>query len=103
MSMLTAQDRSLIESLRKDIQWFKHEVAKSKDLLPTKKRVWGSYQDACEILAKSKVWYQAQRNGLEKLGVTVPTLIKGTDWRQIGNMIEYNLESIEQLKQKLIK
>jgi hypothetical protein len=61
-----------------------------------KPKEWGSYEDACKILDRSKAWYRKARGEWAYL-------VKGEDWKAIGNEITYKLESIERLKTQITK
>jgi hypothetical protein len=59
---------------------------------------WGTYEDACKILRRSKDWYNDARMNKER-----QKLFNGEDWRRVGKEIEYYLPSIRRVKDQLIK
>jgi hypothetical protein len=83
--MLTLSQEILINNLTKELKRFNDSNGKTI----VQRAKWGSYEDACKIINRSKKWYQEKRATL---------LLEGKDWRRIGKMIEYNLESIENLR-----
>lgn len=68
-------------------------------------REWGTWEDACKILHRSKSWYKEARNGegYEKGSKVKVFLTEGVDWRKVGGSVEYYLPSIERLKERITK
>jgi hypothetical protein len=64
---------------------------------------WGTYEEARKLLARSKAWYKLKRlDRINEHNVLVTAkLVKGKDWRLVGNRVEYRLDSIKTLKDKL--
>lgn len=78
-------------TLMREIVELKTMVGK---LLETQGKTWGSYEDAFDIIPRSKEWYRQMRRD---------RMTEGKDFRKVGSTIEYNLESIRNLKTSLIK
>jgi hypothetical protein len=89
-----------IKAFNRNVEWLRTREVKEQ----AKKTIWGTYEEAHRILPRSKQWYKIQRLGI-MVGqdyAEVPTLEKDKDWRMIGNRVEYRLEAIVALKNKMI-
>jgi hypothetical protein len=97
-NMLTADDRTLLRNFNRNIEWLK-----AKDLKGQPSEQWGSYDEARKILDRSKEWYKGRRlDHINEHRILVKAiLVKGEDWRMIGNRVEYKLSSIRNLKEKM--
>jgi hypothetical protein len=86
-----------IREFNRNVEWLKTQSVK------TRVDKWGSYEEACKILDRSKQWYKIARLGriANDEYTTAPALLKGSDWRMSGNEIEYRLGAIEQLKERI--
>jgi hypothetical protein len=96
---LSPEDRKLLFSVNKNLEWLKLQLIKNQ--APEQ---WGTYEDACKILNRSKSWYKNQRLGVIKSGLLTPaTLEKGKDWREVGNRTEFRIAAIHELKDRMSK
>ena len=95
---ITPEDMKVIKAFNKNIEWLKAQSIKEKP------EAWVSYEDACKVLPRSKQWYQYNRMGFTDRSGTfhAPTLFECIDWRRVGGVIEYRLQSIISLKNSLI-
>lgn len=97
--MIDGEVLKTIKAFNKNIDWLRTREAKEQ----SKNQVWGSYDEAHEILPRSKQWYKIQRLGIISNNeyIEIPTLSKEVDWRMIGNRVEYRLDAIAELKNKI--
>lgn len=95
---LTADDRNLIKAFNQRVDWLRLQDSKHKQ-----SEVWGSYDEASKILSRSKAWFKIKRLGeINEFKILVPAvLVKGKDWRMVGNRVEYRMESIKMLKAQI--
>jgi hypothetical protein len=95
---LTPEDRKVLFAFNKNIEWLKAQTLKSQA-----PEAWGTYEDACKILARSKSWYKTARLGrINEYKILVPALLeKGKDWRTVGNEVEYRIAAIHELKDRM--
>ncbi|MDP4256335.1 MAG: hypothetical protein Q8938_20200 [Bacteroidota bacterium] len=77
-----------LRAFNRNCDWLKKQSLKDKP------EAWVSYEEASKILPRSKEWYKGKR-------LITQQLVRGRDWRTIGNRVEYRLEAIIELKQKL--
>lgn len=98
--MITQQQADRIEKNQERILTLLHKAIGN---LGSKQ--WGSYEDACKILNRSKSWYKNARNGEAYTnGSKVKMFLsEGKDWRRVGKDVEYYLPSIEHLREIIIK
>jgi hypothetical protein len=96
--MLTLSQQRSIEEFNRNAKWLK------TIFIPFMQGVqyqiqpeWGYYEDAVNILDRSKDWYLQKRTGETAL------LIEGVDWKREGKFIKYKLESVERLKTEISK
>lgn len=99
MQTLQIPKEALKETNRfnRNVEWLKTQTIKVNE------GAWGSYEDAAKILDRSKAWFKVRRLGhINKFNVLVaPDLVKGKDWRMCGNRVEFRLDSVRALKEKI--
>lgn len=96
--MITIEQANRIEKNQERILSMLHKVLGN---IPENKE-WGTYEDACKILNRSKEWYKKIRNGHSYSGSNgKQLLVEGVDWRYVGNQIQYRMSSIQNLYESL--
>lgn len=88
-----------IKAFNRNVDWLRLKAVKEQ----SRKKIWGTYEEAHEILPRSKQWYKIQRLGIivGNEYTEVPTLERDCDWRMIGNRVEYRLEAVVALKDRM--
>lgn len=86
-----------LKKFNRNVEWLKVQSLK------TQPEAWGSYEDAAKIIARSKEWFKLKRlGGINKMNIATPAqLIEGKDWRLVGNRVEFRLQSVQDLKEKI--
>lgn len=99
MQQVDAEILKELKTFNRNVQWLKQQSLLNK---PADK--WGSYQDAAQILVRSREWYKNARLGYinSREHFVAPRLVKGIDWRMTGNEVEYRMDSIVNLKNAII-
>jgi hypothetical protein len=82
---------TVLRAFNRNVDWLKVQALKSA---PPEK--WGSFDDAVKILKRSRHWYNRQRREFLTLEVD-------KDWRMVGSKVEYRMESIARLKERITK